>query len=270
MSSAGRPGRRARPPQGRAARPPGGHVLGGSHRRDGRGGGPGPAPPRDRLFTFDDLSSFLGFLDWTCGLIRTPQLAAQVAYDYAARASADGIVYAEVIINPTHWAGWELGPLTDALAAGFERAESEGLASCNLLLSILRAQSADEAEALVEWMGAAARRGRRAVDRRRRGTVGPHRTAFASAYRRAGELGFGRTAHAGESSGCRRRPRPRSTCCTSTASITASAPSTTPELVRRLADEAVTLNVCLSSNLVHLYPDRSAHPFPALHAPASH
>ena len=39
-----------------------------------------------------------------------------------------------------------------------------------------------------------------------------------------------------------------------------------PELVRRLADEAVTLNVCLSSNLVHLYPDRSAHPFPALHA----
>ena len=190
-----------------------------------------------------------------------------MAYDYAARASADGIVYAEVIINPTHWAGWELGPLTDALAAGFERAESEGLASCHLLLSILRAQSGDEAEALVEWMGAA--RPRRVVGLSIDGDearVGPHRTTV-----RVGVPAAPASSVSGArpTPGNRRAPTAsatRSTCCTSTASTTASAPSTTRSSCAASPTSAVTLNVCLSSNLVHLYPDRSAHPFPALHA----
>src|SRR5690606_39200814 len=69
-----------------------------------------PLPrPVEHLFEFDSLSTFLEFLDWTCSIVRTPEAAAQVAYDYAARAARDGILYAEVIINPTHWRQWELG-----------------------------------------------------------------------------------------------------------------------------------------------------------------
>jgi adenosine deaminase len=222
--------------------------------------------PAERLFTFQDLSSFLGFLDWTCRLIRTPEQAAQVAYDYAARARADGVMYAEVIVNPTHWSGWELGPLTDALATGFERAEADGLASCALLLSILRGQTAEEAEALVEWMGA--HRPRRVVglsidgDEARAGRTGPR---FAAAYHRAGELGFGRTAHAGESSGADGVRDAVELLGVDRIDHGVRAVDD-PELVRGLARAGITLNVCLSSNLVHLYPDAAAHPFPALHA----
>jgi adenosine deaminase len=226
-----------------------------------------PLPrPVERLFTFEDLSSFLGFLDWTCGLIRTPELAAQVAYDYAARASRDGVLYAEVIVNPTHWNGWDLEELVGALDTGFARAKADGLAECHLLLSILRAQSADEALALVEWMGR--HRHPRVVglsvdgDERRAGRTGPR---FAPAYRRAGELGFGLTAHAGESSGAEGVRDALELLHVHRIDHGVRAVDD-PTLMRRLAEERIALNVCLSSNLVHLYPDAAAHPFPALHA----
>ena len=222
--------------------------------------------PLDRLFTFEDLSSFLGFLDWTCGLIRTPAAAADVARDFAERATANGTVYAEVIVNPTHWSGWDLGELVDALTAGFEQAERDGLASCHLLLSILRAQSGEEALALVEWMGV--RRPARVVglsidgDESRSGRTGPR---FAAAYARAGELGFGRTAHAGESSGAEGVRDALDLLGVDRVDHGVRAVDD-PALVARLAATGTTLNVCLSSNLVHLYPDAASHPFGTLHA----
>jgi adenosine deaminase len=222
--------------------------------------------PADRLFSFEDLSAFLTFLDWTCGLIRTPAMAARAARDYAARASANGVVYAEVIINPTHWAGWDLGELVAALADGFEEAERDGLASCHLLLSILRAQSEREALDLVEWMGAT--RPRRVVglsvdgDEARAGRTGER---FAPAYELAGRLGYGRTAHAGESSGAEGVRDALDLLRVDRIDHGIRAVDD-PELVARLAREHVTLNVCLSSNLVHLYPDIASHPFRDLHA----
>jgi adenosine deaminase len=38
-----------------------------------------------------------------------------------------------------------------------------------------------------------------------------------------------------------------------------------PAVVQRLAADDITLNVCLSSNLMRLYPDLVSHPFLALH-----
>lgn len=226
-----------------------------------------PLPrPLDRLFEFADLSSFLSFLDWTCDLIRTPEQAAQVAYDFAVRVSADGVIYTEVIINPTHWERWELGALVDALTAGFDRAEADGYAECFLLLSILRAQPGEDAMALVEWMGS--HRPRRVVglsidgDESRSGRTGER---FAPAYRRAAELGFGLTAHAGESSGAEGVRDALDLLGVSRIDHGIRAIDD-PALTARLAAEGVTLNVCLSSNLVHLYPDLASHPIAALHA----
>jgi adenosine deaminase len=226
-----------------------------------------PLPrPLDRLFRFEDLSSFLEFLDWTCHLIATPEQAAAVAYEYATRAAADGIVYAEVIINPTHWSAWELGPLVEALTAGFERAESDGLAECHLLLSILRQQPAEEAEAMVAWMGR--HRPRRVLglsidgNEARAGRTGPR---FARAYREAAEHGFGRTAHAGESSGPDGVRDAIELLGVQRIDHGVRAVED-PQLVRRLIDDHITLNVCLSSNLVHLYPTLGDHPLAALTA----
>ncbi len=225
-----------------------------------------PLPrPVDELFTFETLSSFLGFLDWTCGLIRTAEFAAQVAYDFAARASNDGTLYAEVIINPTHWQSWDLAQLVEALTVGFERAQADGLAECHLLLSILRAQSAEEALALAEWMGV--HRPRRVLglsvdgDESRAGPTGPR---FAAAYSRAGELGFGRTAHAGESSGADGVRDALDLLHVDRIDHGVRAIED-PALVIRLAQIGTALNVCLSSNLIHLYPTEESHPFKRLH-----
>jgi adenosine deaminase len=225
-----------------------------------------PLPrPVEQLFEFDSLSTFLEFLDWTCSIVRTPELAAQVAYDFAARATRDGILYAEVIINPTHWQRWDLGELIDALAAGFDRAEAAGLAECHLLLSILRSQSGEEALELVEWMGK--HRPKRVLglsidgDETRAGRTGER---FAPAYELAGELGFGRTAHAGESSGADGVRDALDLLHVDRIDHGVRAIDD-PAIVQRLVDEQITLNVCISSNLVHLYPDLASHPFLALH-----
>jgi adenosine deaminase len=222
--------------------------------------------PVDSLFAFEDLTSFLRFLDWTCGLVRTPEQASAAAYDFARRASGDGTVYAEVIVNPTHWAGWALDDLFGALADGFSRAEADGLTDCRLLPSILREQSGEEALALVSWMGD------RRPDRIVGLSVDGNETAagrtgqrFAPAYARAGELGFGRTAHTGESGGPDGVRDALDLLDVDRIDHGVRAVED-PDLVRRLADEGVTLNVCLSSNLVTLYASLADHPIPRLMA----
>ena len=133
--------------------------------------------PVDRLFEAADLSEFLAFLDWTGSLVTTPDLAAGLAHDYARRAHADGIRYAEVIVNPTHWGALSLDDLLAGVAAGFDTAHDEGLADCRILVSILRQQSADDAEALASHLAERTPApGRRPVGRRQRGRGRAHRT----------------------------------------------------------------------------------------------
>lgn len=220
--------------------------------------------PVEQLFEFSDLSDFLGFLDWTCTLITTNEHASLAAYRYAERAANDGIVYAEVIVNPTHWPHWPLTDLVDALTAGFDRARAAGLADCGLLLSILRAQSEQEALALVEWIGEQRPRGVVGIsidgDEARAGRTGPR---FAPAYRRAVELGIHRTAHAGESSGADGVRDALDLLHVERIDHGIRAVDD-PALVAELVARAVPLNVCLTSNLVHLYPDLAHHPVAAL------
>jgi len=66
-----------------------------------------PIPrPRERLFQFDGLADILHFLDWACGLVRTPEELAESAYDFSRRLAASGTGYADLIFNPTHWSHW--------------------------------------------------------------------------------------------------------------------------------------------------------------------
>lgn len=166
-------------------------------------GEPLPREP-DRLFDFSGLDEFLDFLSWSCGLVSTTQAVADAAHDYARRASDGGAIAADVIVNPTHWGTWrdDLDGFVDALDTGFTEAEEDGLASVGLCLSVMRQQSAAEAAELVDWM-IVARHPRivaLSVDGNERVT-GPTGRRFARAFQRAGEAGFGRTVHAGESSG---------------------------------------------------------------------
>jgi len=164
-----------------------------------------PMPrPRESLFRFEGLADFLHFLDWACGLVRTRDELAEAAHAFSRRLADDGTGYADVIVNPTHWAHWRtrLPDMIDALDAGFRAAEQDGLPRVGLCVSLLRTQSADAAAEVVDTL--VALRHPRVValsidgNEATAGRTGPR---FADAFRRAAASGLKRTVHAGESSG---------------------------------------------------------------------
>lgn len=213
------------------------------------------------------LSGFLRFLDWQCGLVRTPEQAAWIAYAFAARQSASGIRYTDVIINPTHWSGWrgrEVA-LVEAVAAGFDEAEQDGLCAVGIAWSLLRSQSAGEAREVVETL--VETRPARVValsvdgDEKVAGRTGER---FAEAFRLARAGGLRRTVHAGESSG------PEGVWdaidLLHAERIDHGVRSIEdPRLIDRLIADGIPLGVCPRSNLtLGVYGGWDEHPLPLL------
>ena len=217
--------------------------------------------PADSLFVYSSLADFLKTYEWWCDLLRTPEIAEQLAYDAAAQMGEDGIVYAEVLCGPRYWTHLRREPLIEALAAGFERAHRDGHADCGLTPSISREQSPEWAMGLVEWLGASGPS--RVVGLGLDGNeelLGRTSPKFTEVYALAADLGFGRTAHSGESSGPdgvwdalehlhldRVDHGVRSI--------------EDPALLEHLAERQITLNVTPTSNVVTgMYPDIDHHP----------
>lgn len=232
----------------------------------------GEEPPRpvDRLFDVDNLADFLDTLDWVCGLVRDEPTAEQVAYDFAMYAHDQGIVYAEVIVNPTHWSGLTTAQLFPACARGFDRAQADGLGDFRLLPSILRQQPEQEARSLVEWIESAG------LDRivglstdgneEAAGRTGPR---FASAYADAARIGLGRTAHAGESSGAEGVRDAIELLGVSRIDHGVRCIED-PEVLDLVRQRGITLNVCLTSNCTLLYSSLDDHPIRELAAAGVH
>ena len=224
--------------------------------------------PEDELFETGDLSLFLATLDWVCSLVRTPEIAAQIAADFVEYCKEQNIVYTEVIVNPTHWKGMHFSELFPALDECFEKAAAEGGPDIRLLPSILRQQTREEALELVVWIGAAQKhgKGKRIVGLSIDGNEaasGPTGEKFAPAYKLAAELGLGLTAHAGESSGADGVTEALDYLGAQRLDHGIRA-AEKPEVVQRLVDSGTTLNICLSSNCTLLYKDISEHPIFAL------
>jgi adenosine deaminase len=216
--------------------------------------------PLDRIYEANDLSEFLAFLDWVGSLVTTPDIAAGLAYEFAERAHQDYTLYAEVIVNPTHWPALALPDLLEGIAAGFDRAQADGLTDCRILPSILRQQSAESAEAMASHL----------VEQRPSRVVGlsidgneavAGRTAerFERAYAIAGGGGLGLTAHAGESSGPDGVSDALDVLHVDRVDHGIRAIED-PELIARLVDEGQALNVCVTSNCRRMYPDVHHHP----------
>jgi adenosine deaminase len=214
-----------------------------------------------------DLSTFLEVLDWTCGLVRTPEQVARAAHAFAQREAHAGVGYADLIFNPTHWRAWRdrLDEFVGALDAGFCEAEQDGLPPVGLCVSLLRQQSAAEATQLVDWV--LERRHPRIValsidgNEAAAGRTGPR---FAEAFRRAADAGLHRTVHAGESSGPE-GVRDAIEFLLAERIDHGIRAIEDADLVKELAERQIPLNVCPGSNVhLGLYPDRASHPLDAL------
>ncbi len=217
--------------------------------------------PVERLFEYSTLAEFLETYEWWCDLLRTPETAEGIAYEAAALLAADGIVYADVLTGPRYWEHLDDQELILALGAGFERAHRDGLTDCRLVPSISREQSAQWAMELVEWIGA--ERPTRVVGLGLDGNeavLGRTTPKFEEAYARAGELGLGRTVHAGESSGPEGVRDVLDYLHVDRIDHGVRAIED-PALTARLADEGITLNITPTSNVITgLYPDLPSHP----------
>jgi adenosine deaminase len=214
-----------------------------------------------------DLSAFLDVLDWTCGLVRTPEQVARAAYAFALREAHNGVGYADLIFNPTHWSAWRdrLDAFVDALDVGFGEAEQDGLPPVGVCVSLLRQQSAAEALELVDWL--VERRHPRIVALSIDGNeaaAGRTGARFSEAFRKAAASGIHRTVHAGESSGPE-GVRDAIDYLLAERIDHGIRAIEDPELVKLLAERHIPLNVCPGSNVkLGGYPDRSSHPLEAL------
>ena len=150
----------------------------------------------------EDLSDFLGFLDRICSYVGTTADLAVAAEPFSAACREENILYAEAILNPTHWPQFSLSDIISAVTEGFDRGEAAGGADCRFTLSLSRNQTAEEADALVSAMERCRtpRLAGLSIDGNE-ALSGRTGDRFAPAFARARELGFGLTAHAGESSG---------------------------------------------------------------------
>ncbi|WP_317930069.1 adenosine deaminase [Halioxenophilus sp. WMMB6] len=223
-----------------------------------------PPRPLETLFDTADLSQFLETLDWICSLVDSAEVAAELAWQFGRYCVAQNIIYCELIVNPTHWANLGYEQLFPALSAGFDRVEAELGVDVRLLPSILRQQTAMEALALAQWM--VANRSQRVVGLSVDGNeaaAGFTGDRFSPAYNLVRAAGLGCTAHAGESSGA--------------AGVLSALDDLKVHrldhgvrviedsaLTERVVREGITLNVCVSSNCVHLYKSAEEHPFTAL------
>ena len=220
-----------------------------------------PRPAADLYHcSAEDLSYFLAFLDKICSYVGTEEELAEVAERFSRESRRENIIYAEAILNPTHWPQFTVPQIIAAVTTGFDRGQAAGGADCRFTLSLSRTQSAEEAMELVEEMTRC--RTPRLVGLSIDGNealTGRTGKRFAPAFAAAGAAGFGRTVHAGESSGPE-GVRDALDLLGADRLDHGVRGAEDPALLGRLAAEHVPLNVCLTSNLTLLYRDPAEHP----------
>lgn len=199
-------------------------------------------------YIWSDFTTFLKAYDLASSVFRTPADYSLLAETYFRMLAAEGAIYGEVFISPDHAqaSGLSYRSYVEGLAAGIERATEETGIEGRMIAVGIRHFGANAVERvakevignphpLVAGFGLAG-------DERE-----GHPANFAKAFRMAGDAGLGLTAHAGEFGG------PDSVLAAleflrvkrighGVRAIE------DKELMKRLADDRVVLEVCPTSN----------------------
>ncbi len=200
-------------------------------------------------YIWSDFTSFLKAYDTASAVFRTPADYALLSETYFRMLAAEGAIYGEIFISPDHAraAGLSYQSYVEGLAAGIEKAKSETAIEGRMIAIGVRHFGTASVERVIgEVIGNPHPlvTGFGLAGEERSG----HPANFAKAFRMAAEAGLGTTAHAGEFGG----PE----------SIIAALEFLRvkrighgvraiedKDLVKRLADERVVLEVCPGSNV---------------------
>ena len=211
-------------------------------------------------YSFSRLQDFLDIYYAGADVLRTEQDFYDLADAYFARAAADGVVHAEIFFDPqTHTdRGIPFQVAADGLLAAMRDAEGRHGLSSKLILCFLRHLDEDAAFATLKaaepWLDRIEGVGLDSSE------VGHPPEKFARVFAAAGGLGLKRVAHAGEEG-----PPDYVWQALDLLAIDrldhGNRSLEDPVLVRRLADEGMTLTVCpLSNHKLCVVDDMANHP----------
>ena len=218
-------------------------------------------------FVWADFTSFLAAYDAAASLFRTEEDYALLAETYLVSLAEDGAIYSEFFTSPDHANRAGLSPeaYTNGLGEGIRRAKSRTGIEGRMIVTGVRHFGTDSVEAAARFAvecGHPLVTGFGMAGEERSG----HPREFARAFDIAREAGLGITVHAGELAGWE----------SVAAALDHIRPTRighgvraieNPDLVRRIAEEGIVLEVCPVSNVeLKVFPSFEEHPFPRLRA----
>ena len=218
----------------------------------------GESPDSGRVLTEDDVRELYQYRDFTGFMmafkavterLRTPEDYELITYRLMQRLAAEHVLHAEVYVSVgvVLWRGFDFDAMFEGLERGRSRGQRDFGTSLLWIFDAVRHFGAEAAERVVD----------KAIQYRERNVIGigiggDERRGpaewFREAFARAKKHGLRLTAHAGETTG------PESIA----ASIDvlgaerighALSAVQSPELMRRMADTLIPVEICLSSNL---------------------
>jgi adenosine deaminase len=218
-----------------------------------------PAEMRAAL-EFTDLQSFLDVYYAACATLLTAADFRDLTLAYLARAHADGVRHTEPFFDPqTHTErGVPFGAVIEGILDGLAEGERRYGITSGLILSFLRHLPPESAEATLTaaepWADRLVAVGLDSSE------VGFPPEPFAGVYERARAMGLRAVAHAGEEGDAALVARTLDSLAVSRIDHGVRSVDD-PAVVRRLADERITLTVCPNSNVrLCVHPSMSHSP----------
>ncbi|NUS69807.1 MAG: adenosine deaminase [Ensifer adhaerens] len=221
---------------------------------------------RDKAYVWEDFTSFVKCYDAIASLFKTEEDYALLAEAYLTELAEAGTIYSEIIVSPDHGNTIGLGAhaYLEGLAAGMEAARQKTGIESRMLITGIRHLGPESVIKTAEF--AAKREHKLVTGFNLAGEERMHKVAdFARAFDIVRDAGLGLTIHAGELSGAFSVRDALDHVRPSRISHGVRAIEDA-DLVRRLADEGVVLEVCPGSNIsLQVFPDFASHPLRALH-----
>lgn len=222
---------------------------------------------RDGSFVWHDFASFLAAYDFSAGLFRTEEDYALLTETYLTSLAAEGAIYSEVFTSPDHAEKAGLSPMayTEALGEGMQRARAKTGIEGRLIVTGVRHFGVESVEKAAQFAAGCSHPLVTGF-----GMAGEERSGepadFVRAFDIAREAGLGITVHAGELAGWQSVAQALDHLRPARIGHGVRAIENS-DLVRRIAEEGVVLEICPVSNVeLKVFADFAAHPFPELRA----